>query len=230
VQWSGKGNFRLVHLTDLHVGLATPSHLLRQTIEHCRQLKPNLMVLTGDFINHSLKYLPELGRLIRALPRPCVATLGNHDHWYGAGAVQRQLEEQGAIVLRNGHIQLTVKGKYLPIVGIDDGRSNHHDVNKAFCGLQHPEQALVLTHDPKTADRIASHGARLILAGHTHGGQLSLPLVTQAICRLVGRRYISGWYSVGNALLYVNAGIGSAVIRMRLGAPATPEVAVIDLV
>jgi predicted MPP superfamily phosphohydrolase len=168
--------------------------------------------------------------MIERLPRPCVATLGNHDHWAGAAAIRRSLEGQGVVVLQNHHESISLRGsRRLVVVGVDDGFTKHHDVARALAGVHRPEQALVLTHDPDTADAIVQGGARLVLAGHTHGGQVHIPRVTRALSRMVGNRYLAGWYKVGRGRLYVNVGIGSSFIRWRAGRRTVPEVAVMDL-
>jgi uncharacterized protein len=86
-----------------------------------------------------------------------------------------------------------------------------------------------VTHFPNTAERIAARGGRLVLAGHTHAGQVSARRLAGAFARLGGSRYLAGWYQVGGARLYVSAGIGSNLVRWRLGQGAWPEVGVFDL-
>ena len=230
ISWPGVRGLRVAHITDLHVGWGTPDHLLDQTIEITRRARPHLVALTGDYLNHSLKRLPRLERFIAALPRPCVATLGNHDHWSDPEAIGRSLERLGVVVLRNANKTFRLAGRKLPVVGVDDGMTRRHDVAKSFAGIARPERALVLTHYGETADEIAERGGRLILAGHTHGGQVNLPILTVAVTRMVGMKYIAGWYPVGKGKLYVNAGIGSSAIRRRVGKRAWPEVALMDLV
>lgn len=230
ISWPGVRGLRIAHITDLHVGWGTPKHLLKQALAITRAARPHLVVLTGDYLNHSLKRLPALERFIAALPRPCVATLGNHDHWSDAAAIQRSLERLGVVVLRNSHVTMRLNGRDLPVVGVDDGKTRHHDVDRAFAGVEDARRALVLSHYGETADEIVKRGGRLILAGHTHGGQFNLPILTTAVTRMVGMQYIAGWYPVGKGRLYINAGIGSSVIRRRVGHLACPEVALMDLV
>ena len=230
VPWAGIGSLRVAHVTDLHVGWATHPALLQQAIELTRLARPDLVVLTGDYVNRSLRHLEELRRLLARLPRPCVATLGNHDFYSGAAAVQRLLEQEGVAVLRNSHTRLHVRGEPLTVVGVDDAATGHADADRSFAGVARPAEALTPTHHPDTADAIAAHDGRLILAGHTHGGQVVLPGLTAVTARLLGIRYLAGWYRVGECRLFVNAGIGSASIRRRIGRTAAPEVAVLELV
>jgi hypothetical protein len=226
----GASPLLVAQLTDLHVGIATPSPLLREAVEEARRARPDLTVLTGDYLNRSLHHLERLRELIAGLPRPCVATLGNHDHWSGAAEIRRALERLGIAVLANASTTLTLRGRRLTVVGVDDGMTRHADVGRALAGVE-LRRALVLAHYPKDADAIARRGGRLILSGHTHGGQIALPGVTRGLARLGGHRYVSGWYELaGGARLYVSPGIGSAAIPLRIGRRAAPELALLELV
>ncbi len=220
---------RIGYPTERFVGCATPDYLFKQALTDNIELAPDLVVLTGDYVNRGRRQLPELKRLVSRLPRPCIAVLGNHDHWAGADMVQCALEEAGVIVLRDQHVVLSLPGMRLTVVGIDHRTDDPDEIQKIFAPLPDKRNLLVLVHSPKDVDLIARYGGRLILAGHTHGGQIDVPRITQPIMRMLGHRFIAGWYSAGPALLYVNAGIGSAVMRTRRGHRAAPEVALIEL-
>jgi predicted MPP superfamily phosphohydrolase len=233
VPWNIRRPIRVVQLTDLHVSPSTLGGPLVFALEWVRRSTPELVVLTGDYLNYSLKYVDALAEFVRALPKPCVAILGNHDHWSGAEAVQAALKQGGAEVLVNESTTVVHADFELTVIGLDDGHTGRDDAPRAFAGVRRPEDALVLTHHPGTADEIAELGGRLILAGHTHAGQVHVPGITRALGKAMGYRYIAGWYpvgAVGQGWLYVNAGIGSSIMPFRIGHPATPEVAVFDLV
>ena len=232
VPWPIARRVRVVQLSDLHLGHATDPALLQQAVARVRALRPDLVVMTGDYLNRSLDRAADLRRLAAELPRPCLATLGNHDYWSGAQGVRAALRRAGVQVLTNQSQTIRGPGWQLTVVGVDDGYTGHQAIRTAFAGLSDPRNTLVLTHYPNTADAIARFGGRLILAGHTHGGTVAVPLLTVAIARAKGLRYLAGWYTVGktSTRLYVNVGLGSARIRARLGELAQPEVAVFDLV
>lgn len=222
---------RIVQVSDVHAGLSTPVRYMRQAISAARQAEPDLVVLTGDYLNRSLTYVERLRRFVKVLPEPRVAVLGNHDHWSDAAGVAQALERERVRVLVNEHTVVRGEGFELTIVGVDDWTTNHDDIPAAFAGVERPEEALVLSHHPRSAEPIAEHGGRLVLSGHTHGGQIYLPLVTRAIGRMGGNRYLAGWYDITDKTrLYVNAGIGSGAVGLRVGRNAIPEVAVFDLV
>ncbi|MCB9653102.1 MAG: metallophosphoesterase [Deltaproteobacteria bacterium] len=222
---------RIAHLTDLHVGLSTPLRDLESAIECVRQEAPDLVVLTGDYVNYGLQHLETLQALLRRLPRPALATLGNHDHWSGAQAIQEALESAGIEVLVNTTRRIHLENQArIEVIGIDDGRTDHDDVKRACDAARQPDEALVLSHFPPLADRIAELGGRIILSGHTHGGQVHLPGITPWVAERSGHAYLSGWYDVGDeARLYVNAGLGHSRAGLRIGAPAYPEIAFLEL-
>ncbi len=219
---------RIAQLTDIHVGWGTTAETLRTAQLQAKLVRPDLLVLTGDYLNHSLAEIDTLRAWLRGLPRPAIATLGNHDHWSGALEIRRLLEAEGIPVLSNSSTVLSVAGQDLRIVGVEDGFTHRDDVDAAFRGVPRPAEALVLSHDPKTADRIAQTGARIVLSGHTHGGQFDIPGLSAALATVAGLHYLKGWYMVGDTRLYVNCGIGSSVAAGRNGATAS-EMAVFDI-
>lgn len=229
VPWKGERRVRVVHLTDLHVGLTTPTYVLDRVAEVVHTLSPDVVVLTGDYVNGSLFFANRLSAFIAKLPRPCVATLGNHDHWSDAGRVSWALRASGAKVLQNATTTIGEGDRRLVIVGVDDGGTKHDDVDRAFLGVDAPDRALVLTHNPNTARAIATKGAPLVLAGHTHAGQIDVPRATTFVSKLAGHSYLRGFHRVSDATeVYVNAGLGHSLPGLR-GGRTCPEIAVFDL-
>ena len=211
---------RIAHLTDLHVGLLTPARKILRAIEMAQAAKPDLLLLTGDFVCYAPKFVGRLAELTRGIRVPTYAVLGNHDYWTDGAGVRRALERNGMSVLRNGHSEVQLNHAPLTIVGIDDAITGHADVKKAFTGVRKEGSRIVLTHVPNLADRAADHGKGLILAGHTHGGHVKIGSLTEKIAARFGNRYLAGFYDVQDALLYVNCGIGSSSVPIRAGAPA----------
>lgn len=225
VPWERR--MRVVHLTDVHVGPTTPRSVLRRAAEVVGSLEPDVVVLTGDYVNTSLFYVERVTELAESLPKPCLAILGNHDHWAGPEAIGAALRSGGADVLRNDSRVVETRAGALVVVGVDDGTARTTDLDRAFRGVD-ARRALVLAHHPQTADRIAKKGAPLVLSGHTHGGQIDVPRVTERLARLTGNPYLHGFYRIDRTDLYVNAGIGHSLPGLRAGRTC-PEVAVFDL-
>jgi predicted MPP superfamily phosphohydrolase len=218
---------KIAHLTDIHVGMLTPDRKILRAIEHARHARPDLVLLTGDFVCYSPRFVGKLREIVRGIDAPVYAVLGNHDYWTDAEGVRQALEKNGYAVLRNGHSQITLRGEPLTVIGIDDAITRHADVRRAFRGVKREGSQIMLTHVPSLADPAAEHGRGLILAGHTHGGHVNIPKLTAKIAARLGNRYLAGFFPVGGSVLYVNRGIGSSSVPIRAGAPS--EVAVFTL-
>jgi len=217
---------RLAHLSDLHVAAGLRPRRLLRVVERVNLEKPDAVVLTGDFVCTSLLGLKSLALVLGKLRCPAWATLGNHDHWVGAKAVARVLEDAGIGLLCNEHRSVMLRGAPLNLVGIDDEVTGHANPVAAFRGLEQGGTRLALMHDPNTVDRLEGREVALALAGHTHGGQIKLPGVTTRIARRIGVKYLSGFFLVGETVLFVNRGLGAA-LPIRIAAPM--EVAFLTL-
>lgn len=216
---------RVVHLTDLHFGLVTRPDVLRRAVALAAAESPAVVVLTGDYVGRGRRHLGLVTEVLRGLPGRRVAVLGNHDHFVGGELVAAALAAAGVEVLRNAWVDLGP----LRLVGLDDRLTGHADPDRAVAGLP-PGPALGLAHDPHAARLLWARGVRVVLSGHTHGGQVHLPPVTTGLHALVGQRWLAGWHGEGDGRVYVNAGVGSGAFPWRVGAPAQREVASLELV
>jgi uncharacterized protein len=220
--------FRIVQLSDVHVGSFVGDYEMSRGLELVRRAKPDLIVMTGDLIDHDIRYVERLGRFARALdalaPHGVFAVMGNHDMYTGVRRVESVLTKAGTEVLTNRHVLIGQGPKSFVLAGLDDvagaglpGRGPN--MARAF-GDAPPDLArIVLSHNP--GYYTASHPyADLTLSGHTHGGQISLFInPAQLILR---HGFIRGHYSVGDSQLYVNRGFGTAGPPTRVG--SQPEV------
>lgn len=228
---------RVAHLTDLHVGLVTPFATQRAAVELANAQSPDLVAITGDFVCHSQLFLDQLTQIVRSLRAPVVAVLGNHDYWAGAGEVRHALDRAGALVLGNQHTVVTLRGQRLQVVGLDDAYTGHARRDAAVRGLRRDLPTLGLSHIAEEADGLWEHGVPLVLAGHTHGGQITMARLHEiALGRLGGHKYVHGLYGSrhpaegrSRGAVYVGAGIGAAVMPLRVGERGRREVAVFDL-
>ena len=221
---------RLAHISDIHVGWATSSKRIAEALHLVRESKPDLVVMTGDYICLSRLDIPPMQRALRGIADgvPVIATLGNHDFWAGPERVASALRDIGCDVLRNESRTLSLRGHAFPIVGIDDPVSEADNVDKAFSAI--PENTfvpLVLVHCGRAAPEISLRDTGLILSGHTHGGQVVIPKLTDSLGkRVMGIPYMRGKHEVGGAQLYVTPGVGNSAIPFRIGQGARPEVAI----
>src|SRR3954469_14652735 len=109
---------RIAHLTDIHVGRVTPYAVQREAVALTNAQKPDLVVITGDFVCHSQLYLDQLTELMRGFHAPVVAVLGNNDYWAGAEEVLNALHRANVEVLRNRNTTITLRNQKLQIVGL----------------------------------------------------------------------------------------------------------------
>ena len=221
----------LVQLSDLHVGPRVDERYVVSVLELARGLAPDLVAFTGDFVTyHDPRQLEQLSRVLRHAPRGRLATLGilgNHDYgpgWSDAGVAaeaERRAREAGIAIMRNE--VMDVRG--LTVVGFDDLWAHRFDPAPVLARLPRDRAALYLCHNPDCVDRMGWTDERgWTLAGHTHGGQVKLPLLPPPLLPVSNRRYAAGAVDLGrDRWLYVNRGIGH-LIPVRIG--VRPEVTV----
>lgn len=226
---------RVAHLTDLHVGRVTPHEVQQAAVALTNAAKPDLVVITGDFVCHSQAYLEQLEDLMRGFEAPVMGVLGNHDHWSGGAEVARALHRAGVEVLRNHHTLITLGHQRLQVLGLDDAYTGHADRERALRGLRRDLPTIGLSHIAEEADALWRNGVPLVLSGHTHAGQVTLARLHElAIGKLSGHRYVHGLYGTRAAgahqgAVYVGAGIGASVMPVRLGERGQREIALFDL-
>jgi predicted MPP superfamily phosphohydrolase len=224
---------KIAHLSDLHGGPYTGQREVRAAVEAAMGLSPDLVVLTGDYVLHSAGYAAPCARELAALQAPLgvYAIPGNHDYWTDIEVVTAELHATGLTLLQNEARRLAIDGQALWLVGLDDVWERHHDLDAALAGIPQGEPVLLLVHEPDFADEAARapHSIFLQLSGHSHGGQVNLPLVGRPVLPWLGRRYPAGLAKVpGSGLqVYTSRGVGLIAPPVRFN--CRPEVALITL-
>jgi hypothetical protein len=222
---------RVAQLTDIHAGIYMTRDMMRRYVDQVIALKPELFVLTGDYISNSTVFFPGfVEEMARVHARyGTFAILGNHENWYGArGYYQKLFDQHGIRLLHNEHRVIQTDQGRFAIAGIDDLRSGQPDLEAALAGLNRRMPTILLSHRPEIFPRAAEYGIPLTLAGHYHGGQvkLSLPGGDFSLAHL-RTEYPEGLYRIGTSQLYVSRGIGTTFTPVRLNAP--PEVTLFQL-
>ena len=220
---------RIIQLSDFHIGFATPDSRIVAAVRAVNALKPDLVVLTGDYVTWSKRPTKRVGRLLAGIAPPVIAILGNHDHWVDASRVRADLEADGYTVLQNESRPISINGAPVWVIGIDDAYTGHEDLQTAFAGVPKRGTRIALAHMPTTADRLPENANLVVLSGHTHGGQLRVPGLTDKIASAVGQPYVRGLYWVRGNALYVNPGLGFGRGGPALRIRNPPEVTVITL-
>lgn len=207
---------RIGQLSDIHVRTGMRHHRLHLAVEMMNAAKPDFVVLTGDYVCLSPRPLPDLISALKKLQMPAYATLGNHDHWSGAERIRQALREANVDVLTNEHRVLNFRGRNLHLVGVDDSVTKHDDPAAAFEGVPEDATKIVMSHDPKSADKLHPYNPALIMSGHTHGGQVFFKKLTPFVSAKIGIKYLSGFFDVNGALVYVTRGLGAGIpVRFR---------------
>jgi predicted MPP superfamily phosphohydrolase len=191
---------RVLQLSDIHHSLFFPLDRVARVVELANRLNPDLIALTGDFITYSRRSIEPVAEMLGTLRSRLgvVAVLGNHDFRVGAEIVQKALRRHRIKVLRNRHLVLHDRSEALTIAGVDD-LGYGADLSAALRGAPHGSPSILLAHNPRLVRRAARHGVGLVLSGHTHGGQVNIPLLGTVYGRSPEQlRYKIGWDCLGD--------------------------------
>jgi predicted MPP superfamily phosphohydrolase len=217
---------RIVHLTDIHHSLFTPLEYVQRAVKLANLLHPDIVALTGDYVTLSPTYIWPMAQMMGKLRARLgvFAVLGNHDFKVDAGEITRALRKQRVRVLRNAHYPLRAGSATLWMVGVDDLWWEADDLPAALHGIPAREPKILLCHNPMGIRSAAAHGIDFMISGHTHGGQVRLPVVGSLRGRSkLGERFVDGWNRLNGTQIYVSRGIGRSVVPLRLNCP--PEIA-----
>jgi predicted MPP superfamily phosphohydrolase len=226
---------KIAHLSDLHLGLWTTPSEIFQALGLTRELEPDLVVITGDLIDHSPTYSQILVQHLNALdrvPLGVFAIIGNHDIYTGADAITQALGEGGLVMLRNRHHSFLDQGLPLALIGVDDpgrqwtGSGGRLPLEKAAAGLSDDVFPILLAHRPTSFDQALNAGIPVTLCGHTHGGQFAIPGGPNLADGFY--EYTHGLYRKAGSMIHVTSGLGAVGLPFRLGVP--PEIAILRLV
>jgi predicted MPP superfamily phosphohydrolase len=228
VQWDARGPLRIAVLSDLHVGspfngLDKLARIVRMTNDE----KPDLICLLGDLVIQGVaggSFVPpeDIARALGGLTAPLgvVAVLGNHDAWLDHTRVSRALAAYRVRVVEDTAIQVDSAAGPLWIAGVSDRMTRAHDLPAALAAITDDQTpALLLTHNPDVFPDVPSRIA-LTLAGHTHGGQVDLPIAGRLIVpSAFGQRFAAGHVIEGGRHLFVTTGLGTSILPVRFRVP-----------
>ena len=215
--------FRIVQISDLHIGAILGRRFAARLVERCNALHPDLVAVTGDLVDGTVKRLSDEVAPFAELraEHGVFFVTGNHDHYSGALSWLERVRTLGMRPLRNECVTIEVRGAAFDLAGVDDHRGGYfdglrEDLPRALHGRNTERALVLLAHDPSTFKRASATDVDLQLSGHTHGGQI-WPFA--ALVRLV-IPFVAGVYERNGSRLYVSRGTGFWGPPMRLGAPA----------
>jgi predicted MPP superfamily phosphohydrolase len=224
--------YRVVQIGDLHLDDWTKPERLKGITQKVNEQRPDLVAITGDFASYSAEQL-DAQRLIEALRDlrardGCVAILGNHDYLTDVKLVRRCIREGGVTELINGVLTLERGDAALHVAGIDDVMEGRSRLDLVLQELPESGAAILLAHEPDFADVSAATGRfDLQISGHSHGGQIGVPLLRRLVLPPFSQRYTGGLYQVRGMLQYTNRGLGFVHLRARF--LCRPEITVFTL-
>jgi predicted MPP superfamily phosphohydrolase len=233
----GLDGFRLVHLSDLHVGSLVPHRFLQRVVNTVHSLSPDLIVLTGDFVHTYPGEMTSLRTLLSNLraPHGVFAVLGNHDYALNYPgdvgipgievSVINALEQAGVQILRNDWVPIRGGQHPFALFGIDELWSERARPT-AVATIPDSFPRVVLSHNPDILSFLPENGFDLLLCGHTHGGQVRLPPFPPPVTATTNRRFWGGLSDQGRGWLFVTRGIG---YTWRVRFAARPECVEITL-
>ncbi|MBL8761025.1 MAG: metallophosphoesterase [Phycisphaerae bacterium] len=239
---------KLVQLSDTHLGPRIPASFIRDVVTQTLALKPDIVLLTGDYVHDGPRWIEPAARLFEPLVAPgrvVVGVLGNHDWWAGGRRMADALTRIGVRMIDNARCFYDPRSRSLVndanesheeclcLAGLGDLKEDHVDFDAALSGVPESMPRLVLAHRPDTAELPELHAPRppridLMLCGHTHGGQVRLPIVgTPMVPSRYGSKYAAGLVQGPACRVLISRGVGMSILPLRFGVP--PEIVEITL-
>ena len=222
---------RLVHLSDLHHGSFMSLSRIEQVVHRANALGGDMILCTGDYVHErrSARQIDAVWPILSQLTAPLgtFSVLGNHDHWADAERSQHWLTKSGQD-LRHRVTPIDRDGGRLWLVGAGDLWEDHRNLDDLLGQVPESDCRIVLAHNPDTADTAFRGRADLMLAGHTHGGQVDIPLLGPPVLPVRNKSYSSGLKVSPRGLkVFISKGIGWACFPIRFN--CFPEIAVLEL-
>jgi len=226
---------KIAVLSDIHAGgWAIDEQKLKLIVQRTNELQPDLILIAGDYISgegwmkHRMR--PEVFAAILKdfhAPLGVYSVLGNHDWWWDGRSVRRGLEANGIKVLEDEVVQLNVKGGSLWLVGLADLWTRPQHIAETLAKVPEGEQVIALTHNPDIFPKLPPR-VQLLIAGHTHGGQVRFPIIGTVIQPSdYGQKYVRGHVVENGHHLFVTTGIGTSILPVRFCVP--PEIVLLTM-
>lgn len=238
-RWPERLNgFTIALLSDFHYDPYYSVHPLRAAIGMVNALRPDLIALTGDFVTvpllssndaegaASAEPCAELLRQMQA-PYGLWAVMGNHDFFTDQARVTSALRAVGIQVLSNQSVAIEPNGGRFWLSGVADVLGGDAKLDTTLEPVASGEATILLAHEPDYADYVARHPIDLQLSGHSHGGQVRLPLLPPLYLPGLAKKYPAGLYKVGPLTVYTNIGLGTVGVPLRWNCP--PEITLLTI-
>ncbi|MBN1054901.1 metallophosphoesterase [Clostridium botulinum] len=227
---------KIAQISDIHLGEYYTIDKLEKLVNKVNSQNADIIVFTGDLFDNVSKFedtskvAPILKKLNAKIEK--YAIYGNHDYGGGAKNIYKNvMEDSGFKILVNDQANVKLdSGKTISILGLDDALLGNPDVEKTVRNIKESNYNLLLLHEPDLSDKFVSYNIDLILAGHSHGGQVKIPFLGEIVTPPLAEKYKDGLYNLNtqrNTQLYVNSGIGNTKMPFRF--MNVPEVSIFEI-
>ncbi|WP_442601371.1 metallophosphoesterase [Paenibacillus sp. KN14-4R] len=225
---------RIAHISDLHLGFFYNLNQLNHVVDKLNALGADLICFTGDLFDSRVEHEKETSHLLSQLQAPLGkwACLGNHDYQAKVKSVKPVLINGGFRVLQNENERITMRGSSFTLAGLDDSLVGRPNLKATIKGIQPNECTILLSHESSVADQAVHYPIDLMLSGHSHGGQVRLPLIGAVFTPEMGDKYVMGHYMLDRIPssplhVYTNRGIGTTHLPIRF--LCRPEITLLTL-
>jgi hypothetical protein len=215
---------------DLHVHRRVTPAALRARLRALSTVRADLILFVGDYASGDARYEYPAAQVIaeQHAPLGVYAVLGNHDRWVGEERSLRALRGAGVRVLVNESVLLRRDGDTLHLAGVNDPYTGADDLEGALAGVPAGACVILMSHSPDIIAQAKQRDVALVIAGHTHGGQINLPLLgPPVVLSQYGSKYAWGLFREGGMAMFVTRGAGEIFPYVRLNCPR--EIAVLTL-
>ncbi len=224
-------NTRILFVSDIHLGPLYSLNRLKNLVKRINRLKPDIILLGGDYVYKSPKYIePCFNELKNLKSRLGVyGVLGNHDHWENAESVRQNMKKAGIVLLDNNAEWININNDRIKLGGVGDYWSDHQDLTPTVNDVKKEDFVILLSHNPDYVDELKTDDVDLVLSGHTHGGQITFfGHMFPFALKTFNPKYRTGLIDTGRTKLLVSNGIGS-VWSLPVRFCARPQINIVNL-
>ena len=216
-------------LTDIHHGPFTSLDYVISVVQTTLALRPDLIVLGGDYCLKHAKYIRPCFDVLAGLKAPLgvFGVMGNHDYWHGADDTRAGFETAGIGELTNRGVWVERGGARFRLAGVDDYWMGHINPQTALGDATTDDACLLVSHNPDVAEKLCDPRVGLMLSGHTHGGQVVFPGGAPFVPSHYGQKYLRGLVRAPHTSVYVSRGLGTTSVPVRFG--SRPELTLVTL-
>jgi predicted MPP superfamily phosphohydrolase len=220
----------IAFLADLHHGPFTSLEYVNSVVRTTLALRPDLIVLGGDYCLKDAKYIAPCFEVLGGLTAPLgvYGVLGNHDYWHGPDETRAGFKSAKVEELTNRGVWLTRGGKRFRLAGVDDFWMGQVEMGVALGDARSEDTCVVISHNPDVAEKLRDDRVGLMISGHTHGGQVVFPTgEAPFVPSIYGQKYLHGVCRAPATTVYVSRGLGCTSVPIRFC--SRPELTLLTL-